>query len=189
VYFLISGSIKALEATVGAQKTNLRKIYREKIRSQSFIGHSLLIADYFLYLQKQSLKTGSQLHFFTKTDLSTHRYLLKPLPSAYFARVDKDNKVKRYFLEVVDEGAPRFVLRKRLEQYNDYIESGNFEEATKHPFPIVLFICLNTGSLIYLKKHLARVIEETSLSDTSIYLATKEGAFVGHWEKAEAEDE
>ena len=77
--------------------------------------------------------------------------------------------------------------RKRIEQYCDYIDDGKFTEATGHDFPTLLFICPGYASLIYLKKHIARIYEETSLDQIEIYIATKEQAFTGSWEKIEAE--
>ena len=43
--------------------------------------------------------------------------------------------------------------------------------------------------MIYLKKHISRIYEETSLDQIEIFIATKEGAFIGKWEKVEGEDE
>ena len=85
--------------------------------------------------------------------------------------------------------SPRFALRKRIEQYCDYIDDGKFTEATGHDFPTLLFICPGYASLIYLKKHIARIYEETSLDQIEIYIATKEQAFAGSWEKIEAEQD
>lgn len=189
VYFLAPRSIKVLENSEGITARGLKRIYREKIRSPQFIAHTSFIADYFLFLRNDSLKTTQALHFFTKSDLEVHPYIIHPLPDAYFARVDGKGQTKRYFVEVVEEGSPRFALRKRVEQYNDYIEEGKFEEATNHPFPTILFICPTIGILIYLKKHLARMYEETSLDQVNVYLATREGAFSGSWEKIKAEEE
>ncbi len=187
VYFLASGSIKVLQDSRHVTAQEIKRIYREKTRSQQFIAHALFIAEYYLFLLRESQKTKHTLHFFTKTDLQAHPYIIHPLPDAYFARVDEKNETKRYFVEVIDEGAPRFTLRKRIEQYTDYVDDGKFEEVTKHPFPTILFICPTVGILIYLKKYLARVYEETSLDQIAVYLTTREGAFAGEWEKVEGE--
>ncbi|KKS19635.1 hypothetical protein A2574_02940 [Candidatus Shapirobacteria bacterium RIFOXYD1_FULL_38_32] len=189
VYYLSSGSIKVLSDSPDFDKRALKRIYREKIRSQQFIAHSSFIAEYFLYLRGESGKTKHTLHFFTKTDLLAHPYLIHPLPDAYFARVDNTGNTKRYFVEVVEDSSPRFALRKRIEQYCDYIDDGKFTEATGHDFPIILFICPGVASMIYLKKHISRIYEETSLDQIEIYIAIKEGAFAGRWEQIEAEDE
>ncbi len=189
VYFLAPRSIKVLENSEGITARGLKRIYREKIRSPQFIAHASYIADYYLFLLNDSIKTKQTLHFFTKSDLLVHPYIIHPLPDAYFARVDEKKETKRYFVEVIEEGAPRFAIRKRIEQYNNYIEEGKFEEATGHPFPTILFICPTVGILIYLKKHLERVYEETSLDQTSVYLATREQTFAGVWEQVQAVDE
>ncbi len=189
VYYLTSGSIQILEQQDNIDKRALKRIYREKIRSQQFIAHTSFLAEYFLHLSQESEKTKHTLHFFTKTDLLAHPYMPHPLPDAYFARVDIAGNTKRYFVEVVEDSSPRFALRKRVQEFCDYIDDGKFEEATNHPFPAILFICPGYGSMIYLKKHIARIYEETPLDQVDIYLATREGAFSGHWEKVEAEDD
>lgn len=189
VYYLASGSVNVLTNLEHLDKRAIKRIYREKIRSQQFIAHASLIADYFIYLRNESEKSGHTLHFFTKTDLLAHPYLIHPLPDAYFARVDKSKNTKRYLLEVVEDSSPRFALRKRVEQYCDYIDDGKFTEATGYDFPTLLFICPGYASLIYLKKHIARIYEETPLDQIEIYIATKENSFAGNWEKIEAEDD
>ncbi len=189
VYFLAPRSIDELRNVEGVTPRGLKRIYREKIRSPQFIAHVSFIADYLLFLRDDSIKTKLTLHLFTKSDLQVHPYMIHPLPDIYFARINKKGDTKRYFVEVFEEGSPRFALRRRIEQYNDYIEEGKFEEATSHPFPTILFICPTVGILIYLKKHLERIYDETSLDQTSVYLATREQAFASTWEKVEAVDE
>lgn len=138
-YFLSSGSIKLLKSLEKIDKRSLRRIYREKMRSLAFIDRSLFMANYYLFLRDESKKTNHTLHFFTKTNLLAHPYVIHPLPDAYFARVSTDGETKRYFVELVDDSSPRFALRRRIEQYDEYIEDGKFEEVTGHPFPKILF--------------------------------------------------
>lgn len=188
-YFLSSGSIKLLKSLGDIDKRALRRVYREKMRSQAFVDRSLFMANYYLFLRDESKKTNHTLHFFTRTDLLAHPYVIHPLPDAYFARVGTDGETKRYFVELVDDSSPRFALRRRIEQYDEYIEEGKFEEVTGHPFPKILFICPGYASLIYLKKHLERIYDETSLDETEIYLAIQEEAFSGSWTPISAEDD
>lgn len=185
VYYLASGSIPVIKDFPRVTARTIKRIYRERLRSQQFIDHAVYLADYFLFLRNDSETTYQTLHFFTKTDLEAHPYFLHPLPDAYFARVSASGETKRYMFEVIEDSSPRFAIRKRVDQYNDYIESGKFEEATEHPFPSILFVCPGIASLIYLKKHLSRVYDETSLDQASIYLATHEQALKGIWESAE----
>lgn len=185
IYYLSARSISVLHEKQDISLSRLKKVYKEKLRSKQFIDHALFIAEYYLFLLTESIKTKQTLHFFTKTDLQNHPYIIHPLPDGYFARVDEKGETKRYFIEIVDEATPRFALRNRIEKYNEYVENGTFEDATKHAFPTILFICYDFGLMIYLKKHIARVYDEMSFDDVNIYLATKEGAFAGRWEKVE----
>ena len=189
VYYLTSQSTSALSESFKVDKRAIKRIYREKIRSQQFIAHCSFVAEYFLFVRNDSENTKQTLHFFTKIDLEAFPFLLHPFPDAYVARVDTNSKTKRYFVEIIEDSSPRFALRKRIEQYCDFIDDGEFTEATGHAFPTLLFICPGYASLIYLKKHIARIYEETSLDQVDIYLATREGTFSGSWEKVEAEDE
>lgn len=189
VYYLAAGSIGSLSSQEDFDKRAIKRIYREKIRSPLFIAHASYIADYYLYIRNDSEQTKQILHFFTKTDLLAHPYFIHPLPDAYFARVDPAGMTKRYIVEVVEDSSPRFALRKRVEQYCDYIDDGKFEDATGHDFPTLLFICPGYASLIYLKKHIARIYEETSLDQISIYIATREDALSGNWTQVETEDD
>lgn len=186
IYYLAPGSIKALQDD---QKKNFKYIYREKLRSKQFITRVLYIADYFLFLLNESEKSDFKILFFTKMDLQSHPYIIHPLPDAYFAKVDNLGETKRYFVEVIDEGVPRFAQRLRIDQYNNYLESQKFETTTNHTFPTILFICPNTASKFYLNRYLVKMIEESSLDSISIYLATKLEAFSGHWEKVETINE
>ena len=189
VYYLAVGSIKALQVNLEMQKDKLKYIYRERSRSKQFISNSLFIADYYMHLLNESAQTNQTLHFFTKTDLLMYQYIIHPLPDAYFARIDTQGEIKRYFVEVINENTPRFILRKRIDQYNTYIESKIFEEVTGHAFPTLLIICPNSGMKKYVAKHLAGVYEESSMDQVDIYLATQEDVYAKEWKKAGSEEE
>ena len=187
VYYLSSGSIKVLSDSPNFDKRALKTIYREKIRSQQFITHSSFVAEYFLYLRGESEKSKHTLHFFTKTDLLAHPYLIHPLPDAYFARVDAKGDTKRY-LSVVEDS---FLALPYANELNNTVIISMMV-SLQRPLATIfqpLFICPGYASLIYLKKHISRIYEETSLDQIEIFIATKEGAFAGKWEKVEGEDE
>jgi hypothetical protein len=107
------------------------------------------------------------------------------LPDAYITRTDETGTTKRYFLEVIEDSSPRFALRKRIEQYCDYIEEGKFTEVTGHDFPILLLLCPGVASLIYLKKHIISRIEDSFIDEIDIFLTTKEHVLKSNWEKVE----
>jgi len=185
IYYLKSASIKQLNIT---DKKIIKRIYKEKSKSKTFIDHSILIADYYIFLNNDSIKTKQTLNFFTKSDLLPHNYLIHPLPDAYFSRVDKKENIKRYFLEIIDENSPRFSIRKRIDQYNNYIENKTFEKATGYKFPTILFICPNQTINNYLKKYFEKIWDESNFDEISIHSATKEDAFNGSWHNLKPEE-
>jgi len=185
IYYLKSASIKQLNIT---DKKIIKRIYKEKSKSKTFIDHSTLIANYYIYLNNDSIKTKQTLNFFTKSDLLPHNYLIHPLPDAYFSRVDKKENIKRYFLEIIDEGAPRFSIRKRIDQYKNYIENKSFETATGYNFPTILFISPNKTINNYLKKYFEKIWDESNFDEISIYSATTEEAFNGSWHNLAPEE-
>ncbi len=100
VYFLAPRSISVLQGMEGVTTRGLKRIYREKIRSPQFIDHTSFVADYFLFLRDDSIKTQLTLHFFTKSDLQVHPYIIHPLPDIYFARVDKKGNTKEIEVQI-----------------------------------------------------------------------------------------
>jgi hypothetical protein len=153
----------------GVDEKLLKRVYREKIRSQKLIDHCILLADFYLDLIRTT--TDEKIHFFTKTDLSTHDYLPFNHPDAYIAR-EKGKIIKRYFLEIIDEGTPRFMIRKKIEQYIEYYDAKTWQERTGHPFPTILFLCPNDMIKDFLRKHLAQVMEEEAQAKIDFYLST-----------------
>ena len=82
--------------------------------------------------------------------------------------------MKRYFLDVIDEGTPRFVLRKRISQYSEYYETELWQERTNHPFPSILLICPNQSIKKFLNRFIPRFLEEEAEDDILFHLTTKE---------------
>lgn len=76
--------------------------------------------------------------------------------------------------EVIDEDTPRFVLRRRIQQYIEYDDSNEWTEATNHPFPNVLLLCPNDKMKQFLHKHITQVMEEEPDNDWNWFLATKD---------------
>lgn len=173
----------------GFTKRTIKRIYRERIRSQQFIAHALFVTDFFLFAQDYSGKTTELVQFFTQTEVASYPFFIHPLPDTYMVRKEKNGHKRRYLIEVVEDSSPRFALRKRVEEYCNYIDDRKFTEETGHDFPTLLLICPGYASLIYLKKHISRIYEETYLEQIEIYVATREGALSGNWKLVQADDE
>lgn len=168
IYYLMTESKKLLTGQPNVDDSQLKRVYREKTRSIKFINHCLLLADFYLDLIKTC---DGKTHFFTKTDLASHDYLPFKHPDAYIATETK-NKTKRYFLEIIDVGTPRFMIRSKIKQYVEYFDAQIWQDKTAHPFPTILLLCPDDKIKDFLHKHIAKVMEEEADIDINIYLST-----------------
>ena len=171
VYYLASKSRKILLEQPDINEKLVNRAYRNRDSSQKLIDHSIFVASLYFLIREETKTKKSVLHFFTKTDLVTHYYLPYNRPDAYIA-IEKENTTKRYFLEVIDEGTPRFMLRKKILQYIEYFDENTWKKRTLHKNPSLLFICPNQNIKDFLNKYIAQVLEEET-SDVQFFLSLK----------------
>ena len=193
IYYLATKSRQILLQEPSTDETLLKRVYRDKTRSKRLINRCLLVANIYFYLDKQTQETKDKLHFFTKTDLVSHYYLPYRRPDAYIA-IESKKQTKRYFLETIDEGTPRFLLRSKIAQYIEYFENGTWQKRTGHPDPSILMVCPDESIKTFLRKHIAQILEEEAETEIDFYLTTKESIedtqMQGNiWEKVEEIEE
>lgn len=170
IYHLATKSRQILLEREETSEKLLQRVYRDKNASLRLIHHSLLLADIYLLLSTKQAE-AEKLHFFTKVDLVNHYYLPYQRPDAYIASESK-YETKRYFLEIIDEGTPRFILRNKIASLIEYFEDETWQNRTRHPNPALLFVCPNQASKDFLNKHIAQVLEEET-SDLQFFLSLK----------------
>lgn len=190
IYYLKKKSIKYLKNHEEVNPQLLYRIYREDERSEKFINHCITLADAFLLLKELETK-DTKLIFFPKTDLNGIEYLPHPLPDAFLAVKINKKKTKRFFLDIFDENAQRFVYKKRLKQYIEYADGQEWEAETNHPFPAVIFICPDEASKESFAKIIVKEMEE-EINEITFYLTVKDrinpkSKEEGIWEKVEYE--
>ncbi len=187
IYHLATKSRTILLTQPDINEKLLKRVYREKTRSDKLINHCLLVADIYFLLNKQSQINKTKLHFYTKTDLVTHYYLPYKRPDAYIA-IDSRQQTKRYFLEIIDEGTPRFMIRSKINQYTEYFLTNTWQDRTDHPNPTMLFVCPDELIKVFLNKYILQMQEEEPEIDLEFYLTTKDQITsnqVDLWEKVE----
>jgi hypothetical protein len=140
IYYLNTKSRLFLKNQKGIDNNLIDRIYREKLRSRGFITHCQIAAKIYFNLLSLAENSHAKLNFYTKTDLSIFDNLIDPLPDAYIAIEEKDF-TKRYFLEIFDESNPRFVIRRRIQQYFKYYENREWQDKAKKTFPKIIMIC------------------------------------------------
>ncbi|EKD87199.1 MAG: hypothetical protein ACD_37C00013G0001 [uncultured bacterium] len=84
-----------------------------------------------------------------------------------------NRKSRRYFLEIIDEGTPRFMIRKLVEKYVTYYDAQTWERTTGYNFPKVLLLCPNENIKNFLHRYIAQILEEEAQADIAFYLALK----------------
>ncbi len=173
IYYLGNNSITILKNNPNVTPERLVKVYKERGRTNRFISHCQLVANTYISFDTEAKATGKTLYFYAKTELLDHEYLLKPVPDAYIALEDKKT-TKRYFLDIFDDGTPRFAIRKRVNDYSNYAESDEWEEATSNPFPKVLLVLPTPQLVTYATKVVTLINDETDVNFSIKALTTSQ---------------
>jgi hypothetical protein len=168
VYYLGLNGVRYLKTLDTYRIGELRKRYREKSRSQTYVDRCVLLADCCIALAKGKegvsycyeteadyLEPGSRYHFIADSEL-IH-------PHLYFSKDTGDGTLTRYLLEVFDPTLPRYRVKKRLKDYVHYLDEDGLiwkrHTGTKK-MPAILFICPRTTDLIYAKRRTRTLLKE-----------------------------
>jgi len=144
VYYLGLNGIRLLRSLNEYPDEELRKRYKEATRQQSFIDRCLLLADCCVTLETKSVgdvQYSSVLQADYADPGSDHYFLNDLGPDLCFVKQDGDT-TKNYLLEVFDATTPRYMVKKRLSDYVNFLDNDEWKRETgdEKP-PIVLFTC------------------------------------------------
>lgn len=171
--------------------TEVHKRYKEATRQPDFIARCLLIADCAIVLAAKSI---NRTHYTSLTAAdyndpnSDYSFLTELHPHACFIR-QTPRTTTVYLLEVFDPTTPRYMIKKRINDYITYLENDEWQDATADDTtPIVLLVCPTTAELIYVKRRIHRLREETDeesyLRVTTTQNLKLEGIAGKIWEEA-----
>jgi len=155
-YYLLPAGARALQESRPDKVINIKAIYKDKTISEDFIQYCLDMFGLYCQLKAQY---GESLKFLTKGQLVKYDYFEDFLPSAYI-HLDIDGSEKDFFLEYLQSSKPFFTALRRLKQYVDYAESGEWEAGTESDFPKILLVCDNTSLQKRLIKKAPRILED-----------------------------
>lgn len=168
IYFIAINGVRYLK-TVQADDDSpwypledVRKRYREHERSQTFIDHSLLVADCCINLRTSNTSKKTYL-FVTEADYGQQYNEYNFLSASELVQPDicfvkKEQKggeavTTAYLLEIFDATLPRYRLKKRLGNYIEYLNDNEWQSETGDDEPpIILLVCPKTTDLIYGKR-------------------------------------
>jgi hypothetical protein len=142
---------------------NIKRIYKDKDSSESFIEHCKNVLNVYLAL-KALYPAQGKFDYFTKSQLSYEKYDFFPSPLQDACIRTKTSKGERYFfLDIFEDSQPFFVLIRRIKKYLDYADSGEwarYDEDGGLP-PTILLVAQNKSVHKRLRKRLAKELRES----------------------------
>lgn len=163
IYYLGLNGIRYLRTTDEYPPEELRKRYRESSRKPDFIARSMLIADCCLTLKSKTVDS-THYTFVTASDYSNpdsdYSFLTELQPQLCFIKETPKNKIA-YLLEIFDPTAPRYMVKKRLKDYIEYLVDGDWEsEAEDDKPPVILIACPTIAELAYAKRRTRKLLTD-----------------------------
>jgi hypothetical protein len=163
IYYLGLNGIRYLRTTDEYSLEELRKRYKESSRKPDFIDRCLLIADCCLML-KSKTTSGTQYTFVTVSDYadpdSDYSFLTELQPQLCFTKKTARNETA-YLLEIFDPTSPRYMVKKRLNDYIEYLENGDWESETDDEKPpVILIACPTIAELAYAKRRTRKLLAD-----------------------------
>ncbi len=184
IYYLSLNGVrylKTVEATDGSpwyELEEVRKRYRESSRSQTFIDHSLLVADCCIDIIRADRMVNPAQESWTLATEADYRHpssdyyhlhdseLINPSlcitnRSLLGTGTNQQTVVTNFLLELFDATMPRYRIKKRLSNYVEYLDDEEWQTATGDEQPPTLhLVCPRTSDLIYAKRRMRGLLAE-----------------------------
>jgi hypothetical protein len=168
IYRIGINGIRFLNIQDDCSKEIIKKLYKDKNRSDDFINQCMLLANIYLSLIKKNVNNDKMIYeITTNSDLvnsNSYFHFLKELNTDLVYKETKRMKSRSSYtynlLTVFEETLPRYSIRKTLRNYLAFYQSSEWENETGKTFPIVLFICPTKLDLIYAKRFTKKLLEE-----------------------------
>lgn len=139
-YYLTPEGARSLQEQQPDKPVSIQTIYKDKSVSELFIDSCLSIFAMYCRLKAQY---GDSLRFFTKSQLANrYDYFSEFTPGAYMG-ITFNGEEHDFFLEYLQSSKPFFAVIKRLKEYAEYADSGEWEAGTDSDFPAILLVCDN----------------------------------------------
>ena len=197
VYYIALNGVRYLRSAGDYPPEELRKRYKESTRQPSFIEKCLLLAECCTNIESR-IVGGTHYSYATAADYgdtaNQYHALSELQPSMCFTKsvtTPESVNTTNYLLEIFDVTTPRYMVKKRLIEYVNFLEEGDWEQNSRDIIaPIVLIACVSTAELIYAKRRAQRLLAGAlNTSEIHIRFATFEkirglGVTGAIWEEA-----
>jgi hypothetical protein len=177
IYYLSLNSIRLLRQLDEYPAEELRKRYAESSRQQTFIDRCLLLANCCINMETRNTDgSGVAYTYATEADyvdpkneyyfLNDSEFIHPQL--CYLKEQDAEDGfiATNYLVEFFDPTTPRYMVKKKLKGYVDFLDSGDWEQETgDSELPIVHIVCPSIAELAYAKRHTRKLLEDVGQED------------------------
>lgn len=177
IYYLSLNGVRFLRQLGEYPPEELRKRYTESSRKQPFIDRCLLLADCCLNMDARSADgSGVTYSYATEADYTDPDNKYYFLNDSEFIRphlcylkeqiANEDIMTTSYWVEIFDATTPRYMVKKKLKGYVNFLDSDEWESGTGDgELPIVHIACNSVVELIYAKRYTRKLLEDVGQED------------------------
>ena len=177
IYRIGINGIRFLDIQDDCSKEIIKKLYKDKNRSDAFIDQCIFLCDIYLSLTEKNVNNDKVTYeVTTNSDLvnsNSYFHFLKELnPDMIYIETKKVKSRSSHtynLLTVFETTLPRYSIRKILRNYFIFYQSSEWENMTGKTFPILKFICPTKSDLIYAKRYTKKLLEDYQ-SPTNLHI-------------------
>jgi hypothetical protein len=163
---------------LGFPDEELRKRYKDDSRRQDFINRSLQLAECALHLDARNNNPNDPVYYDYAVEagyidpeneyafLAASEYIRPGLVFTKSEKVDAEDLRQTYFVELFDMTTPRYMIKKRIKSYVEYLQSKEWEETKRDEgLPIILIACPTQYEMINAKRYAKNQLDEAYSND------------------------
>lgn len=175
IYYLGINGIRHLKTKDEYPLEELRKRYREYERSKGFIDRSILVAQcpldtrlknslaviYYCCTEAEYIHPAHSFHFLHEHEaIRPNLCIVKQEHIKQSKQSPKDEEPTRtnFLLEIIDDTLPKYRVRKRIQDYVDYLINDDWDSSNNDPPPIILLVMPTLIDLIYAKRRTKKLL-------------------------------
>ena len=181
IYRIGINGIRFLSIQDDCSKEIIKKLYKDKNRSDGFINQCIFLCDIYLSLIKNDVNNDKTIYKITTNsdfvNSNSYFHFLKELnPDLVYKETKKIKSRSTHtynLLTVFETTLPRYSIRKTLRNYFVFYQSSEWENETRKTFPIILFICPTKSEHIYAKRYAKKLLQDyQNPTDLHVQFAT-----------------
>lgn len=164
-FYLLPKGLQYLKSIGIAKPQAIKMMYNDRKASDTFVDFCLAVCR-----TAQALRSlyGEEAKLFTRIELLDYDYFPQPLPNLYMSIQRKP--VRQYFVDLYDDVTPAFVLVKKIRNYSEHYESGEWE-STGSDYPEFIVVCTSDKA----EQQLRRKLFKTISGESTLYTCTIAG--------------